>query len=116
MKRVQIQESEGCEKSLLFEEIVSYREPDIEAPKREECTEKIELKGPFSPLEMHLFGLTNSSLNKSIKIESNSINTVLLDTEPQDPHARFVSFNTFKIYFVVITTEHDFTGWLLLHT
>lgn len=87
-----IQESESCDTaSLVSEEIVYNDEPDLEAPRREECREKVDLKGPFSPLETHLFGLTNSSLSKTIRIEQDSINTVLLDAEPQDPHARYAN-------------------------
>ncbi|CAG9820347.1 unnamed protein product [Phaedon cochleariae] len=46
----------------------------------------IELKGPYSPLEMRLYGCIESSADKSVEIEGNSINTVLLDSEPQDYH------------------------------
>lgn len=62
--------------------------PDIEPPSVGECKERIELKGPFTPLEMNVFGIINSSLKKDVRIDSNSVNAVLLDTEPQDPHAR----------------------------
>lgn len=63
---------------------------DIESPDVSECNDKIHLKGPFSPLEMRVYGITNSSMGKSVKIETTSVNTVLLDAEPQDPHARCV--------------------------
>lgn len=61
---------------------------DIEMPDEYDCKEKIQLKGPFSPLEMRVYGITNSSMSKSVKIDGTSVNTVLLDAEPQDPHTR----------------------------
>lgn len=50
------------------------------------------LRGPFSPLEMKVFGMTRSSQGKNIQVEWNSVNSVLLDAEPQDPHERLVIF------------------------
>lgn len=61
---------------------------DIESPDVSECKETIYLKGPFSPLETRLYGITNSSFGKNVKVEYSSVNTVLLDVEPQDPHTR----------------------------
>lgn len=61
---------------------------EIESPNASECHEKIHLKGPFSPLEMRVYGITHSSLGKEVVIEGTSVNGVLLDAEPQDPHTR----------------------------
>lgn len=72
------------------EEITTAHGCDIESPDISECNEKINLKGPFSPLEMRVYGITNSSYGKDVKIEFSSVNTVLLDAEPQDPHTRYV--------------------------
>lgn len=63
---------------------------DIESPDVSECNDNIHLRGPFSPLEMRVYGITNSSMGKTVKIENTSVNTVLLDAEPQDPHTRCV--------------------------
>lgn len=51
------------------------------------------LRGPFSPLEMNVYGMTQSSQGKNIIIEWGSVNSVLLDVEPQDPHERLVAYN-----------------------
>lgn len=64
---------------------------DIESPDANDCTEIIHLRGPFSPLEMRVYGITNSSIGKTVKVENSSVNTVLLDAEPQDPHTRYGS-------------------------
>lgn len=42
----------------------------------------IELRGPYSPLEVNYFALTNASLRKRVRIERDSINYVTLDDDP----------------------------------
>lgn len=49
---------------------------------------QVVLRGPFSPLEMKIFGGTQCSVGKSIRIESTSVNSVLLDTNPSDSYER----------------------------
>lgn len=52
------------------------------------------MKGPYSPLEMSVRGINHNSATKLIKIESQSINSVLLDTDPHDYHEKSVyTFN-----------------------
>lgn len=46
------------------------------------------LRGPFSPLETSLHGCIPMSNSKFVKVDGSSINTVLLDTEPDSRHAR----------------------------
>jgi len=54
------------------------------------------LKGPLSPLEMSVKGISHNSTSKIIKIESQSVNSVLLDNDPNDYHERQVKFlNTY---------------------
>ncbi|XP_031345439.1 probable ATP-dependent RNA helicase spindle-E isoform X2 [Photinus pyralis] len=54
------------------------------------CSSSLTLKGPYSPLEMQIFSVTASGMNKTITIEGSSVNAVLLDTDPQDPHERLI--------------------------
>jgi ATP-dependent RNA helicase TDRD9 len=49
---------------------------------------QVTLRGPNSPLEMKLYNLTQVGMCRMVHIEWNSVNSVLLDTEPQDPHDR----------------------------
>ena len=56
----------------------------------------MELKGPRSPLEMTLYSLTRKSQGLAVQVEWNSVNSVLLDTYPMDPHDRFNYFLQFK--------------------
>ncbi|XP_026807070.1 probable ATP-dependent RNA helicase spindle-E [Rhopalosiphum maidis] len=52
------------------------------------------LKGPISPLEMSVNGISRNSTSKIVKIESQSVNSILLDTDPNDYHERlFVAGN-----------------------
>lgn len=51
---------------------------------------QVTLRGPNSPLEMKLYNLTRVGVSRAVHIEWNSVNSVLLDSEPQDPHDRQV--------------------------
>ncbi|KAF5272439.1 hypothetical protein FQA39_LY07907 [Lamprigera yunnana] len=62
---------------------------NIELPDNE-CINPVHLKGPYSPLEMQIFSVVASGINKQVCIEGTSVNSVLLDTHPQDPHERLI--------------------------
>lgn len=49
----------------------------------------VELKGPFSPLEIGLFGLANNSSGIA-KIDPYSVNSVLLENEPNDMSEKYL--------------------------
>nr|CAD7200042.1 unnamed protein product [Timema douglasi] len=49
---------------------------------------KVNLRGPYSPLEMRIYGQTLVGEERDLFIDPNSVNSVLLDTDPQDPHER----------------------------
>ena len=68
--------------------INAYPDP----PPSEECHSEISLRGPFSPLEINLSTLAIHTTCKRVVIDSGSVNSILLDTDPDDPHERlFVS-------------------------
>ncbi|KAK4021219.1 hypothetical protein OUZ56_003138 [Daphnia magna] len=46
------------------------------------------LQGPYSPLEMTMFGKMHALLGKFLKIEDDSVNSVMLDDQPGDNHER----------------------------
>ncbi|XP_030761090.1 probable ATP-dependent RNA helicase spindle-E [Sitophilus oryzae] len=50
----------------------------------------VDLRGPFSPLEAKLFACTAGGSGRGVDIEGSSVNAVLLDTEPDSPHARLL--------------------------
>ncbi|XP_050064006.1 probable ATP-dependent RNA helicase spindle-E [Aphis gossypii] len=67
---------------------------NIKSPTKEESYTIHNLKGPISPLEMSVNGISRNSTSKNVKIECKSVNSVLLDTDPKDYHERlFVAGN-----------------------
>lgn len=54
------------------------------------CNKVIKLRGPYSPLETTIYSGTNAGFLKSVQIEGNSVNSVLIDTDPQDMHERLI--------------------------
>lgn len=52
---------------------------DIEPPPKELCTETIRLSGPFSPIEINPYAVIISGSTKTVSIEPQSVNSVLLD-------------------------------------
>lgn len=70
------------------EDILQIHTNDVKPPSVSECRNVLHLKGPFSPLEMQIFSCTEIGITKQIAIEGNSVNSVLLDSNPEDPHER----------------------------
>lgn len=60
-------------------------EPDF---RHQDYTETRQLIGPYSPLEMKMYGKVHSLLGFGVKIEDDSVNSVLLDDQPGDSHER----------------------------
>lgn len=52
-------------------------------PPRRLCTHEIKLRGPFSPLERTIESVTFSGRYKSVNIDPQSINSVMLESNPQ---------------------------------
>lgn len=50
----------------------------------------IDLRGPYSPLEVNYFALTHSAARKRVRIERDSINYVALDDDPVNPTNRLL--------------------------
>ncbi|XP_074032862.1 tudor domain containing 9 protein spindle E isoform X2 [Leptinotarsa decemlineata] len=74
---------------LSVDRIVDYRDFDGPRARGANC-KTIVLKGPFSPLEMSLYGCVESAKDKHVVVEGSSVNSVLLDSEPQDDHTRLL--------------------------
>ena len=51
---------------------------------------KVELEGPWSPLELKFTPVCHSSRSKPVVIDSNSVNSVCLDLEPSAPTSRLL--------------------------
>ncbi|CAH0400477.1 unnamed protein product [Chilo suppressalis] len=63
---------------------------ELEPPNAKDCITDVILKGPYSPLETVLHNLMYASREKQVTIEWHSVNSVLLDTEPQEVYERLV--------------------------
>lgn len=67
--------------------------PELE-PKKSDHSEKYPshavLYGPFSPLEVQLVHLTTAGMLKIVNVEKMSVNSVLLDTCPNNPRGIFL--------------------------
>lgn len=48
------------------------------------------MRGPSSPLEIKVSGCTRVTEGKEICVDQDSVNSVLLDSNPEDPHERCV--------------------------
>lgn len=59
-------------------------------PAIDDCRGTMVLRGPFSPLEVTLSSLAILASTKKVIIENNSVNSILLDTDPEDPHERLL--------------------------
>ena len=59
-------------------------------PDPRDYAEKRPLHGPFSPLEMRMYGKVKSLIGATVKIEDDSVNSVLLDDQPKDNHERIL--------------------------
>lgn len=58
--------------------------PTIKAPTREVgAMHEVELKGPISPLEIQLHGISQNA-SYQIKVDPQSVNSVLLENQPND--------------------------------
>ncbi|KAH1007345.1 hypothetical protein HUJ04_004591 [Dendroctonus ponderosae] len=77
------QRLDGVEKIISFSDFV---DPNVSASDAIIAP----LRGPFSPLEASVYGCISMSNSKSVKIDGSSINTVLLDTEPESRHGRLL--------------------------
>lgn len=57
--------------------------PALVQPTPSQCILTVNLTGPHSPLETRVFGAYGNSLNQTVSIEPQSVNSVLLDDRSQ---------------------------------
>lgn len=84
-------------------------EQNVPAPLERECRSSITLRGPFSPLEMSIYSMVQCSDKNKVTIEWNSVNSVLLDTDPKEEYDRLLVAGS-------ISTSPDRTRLILRHT
>ncbi|XP_047033671.1 probable ATP-dependent RNA helicase spindle-E isoform X1 [Helicoverpa zea] len=71
-------------------ELAYYQLNEIEPPRAKDCNTDVCLKGPHSPLETTVHTMMYASRDIPVRIEWNSVNSVLLDTEPQEKYMRLL--------------------------
>lgn len=81
---------EPCRQIIVSDSNLRRVENYVQPPSRNECRSVLRLKGPSSPLEMNVYGSTRVSSGKEISMELDSVNSVLLDSNPEDPHERLL--------------------------
>ena len=92
---LRLQQSDMSDEQCYHYEKLQYDQdyiPDIypESPAVAECCTTEKLRGPFSPLEIELMHLINAGRDKHVKMATNSVNSVLLDTDPGDSSQRLL--------------------------
>ncbi|XP_044578362.1 probable ATP-dependent RNA helicase spindle-E [Cotesia glomerata] len=66
--------------------VENYPEP----PPKDKCTNVVKMRGPFSPLEVEISSLTNAGSGRKIVISDSSVNSVIMDDNPVNPHQRLL--------------------------
>lgn len=56
---------------------------EVEAPPVLKCRSKLKLKGPYSSLSIDMYGLTEATRIAKVVIDKHSVNSVILENDPQ---------------------------------
>ncbi|CAL7951071.1 unnamed protein product [Xylocopa violacea] len=86
---LRLQQLDLSEEQCMHYERMQYNQdymPDFypEPPANHECHTTVELRGPFSPLEIELTHLVTVGRDKKVHLAKSSVNSILLDTDPDD--------------------------------
>lgn len=74
----------------MLDYLKNYYEKPLPAPSARLLSRVVTLRGPYSPLESQIHATTRAGSISKPEIERFSVNTVLLDTDPQEPNERLV--------------------------
>lgn len=66
------------------------KKPYPDLPEYSEYRSRIRLQGPFSPIEVKLIHMVINGMTKNVSVEATSVNSVLLDTCPDNPKEFFL--------------------------
>jgi len=66
------------------------KKPYPDLPESSEYQSRVTLQGPFSPIEVQLTHLVTTGMIKRVTVEATSVNSVLLDTCPDNPKGIFL--------------------------
>ncbi|XP_011867555.1 PREDICTED: putative ATP-dependent RNA helicase TDRD9 [Vollenhovia emeryi] len=66
------------------------KKPYPDLPEYSGYRSKVRLQGPFSPIEIQLAHIVINGITKTVSVESTSVNSVLLDSCPDNPNGLFL--------------------------
>lgn len=75
-------DSRNQDVKMYIENSIFDDDDTVPPPDFEDSSKKISLKGPFSTLETNIKSLLRSTKLKTIQVEIDSINSIILDTNP----------------------------------
>ncbi|XP_078036812.1 putative ATP-dependent RNA helicase spindle-E isoform X2 [Augochlora pura] len=93
--KLRMQQANMSDEQCYHHELLQYNQDYAEnvypnSPNVSECHTSVNLRGPFSPLEIELKYLSVTGRGKKVNMAINSVNAVLLDTEPEDSSQRLL--------------------------
>lgn len=74
--------------TLWFDPVRDMEALDVQ--EQEDVCTMVTLRGPESPIEMSFYSMTSIGRLRSVRIEQGSVNSVILNDQPQDAHQRFL--------------------------
>ncbi|XP_033332718.2 tudor domain containing 9 protein spindle E [Megalopta genalis] len=92
---LRMQQADMTDEQCYHHELLQYNQDYAQyiypnPPEPSECYKSVNLRGPFSPLEIEMKHLTTAGRDKRICVATNSVNAVLLDTDPENPSQRLL--------------------------
>lgn len=83
-------EDEILQNEEYLQNLLQGQDEEITIPDDTKCMIRLPLNGPHSPLETRIYSAMRIGNFKSVNIEQNSVNSVMLDSDPQDNHERLL--------------------------
>lgn len=81
---------ENSVESSYIKYLTDLNSTQVALPPRHIRTKEIRLQGPFSPLEIPIYSMTEACRMRSVKIDALSVNSVILDNDPHQKSERYI--------------------------
>lgn len=81
---------ENSVESSYIKYLCHLNSTQVALPPRHIRTKEIRLQGPFSPLEIPIYSMTEACRMRSVKIDPLSVNSVVLDNDPHQKSERYL--------------------------
>lgn len=83
-------DDEVLQNEEYLQNLLQGQDEEIIIPADTKCLVRVPLNGPHSPLETRIYSAMRIGNFKSVAIEQTSVNSVMLDSDPQDNHERLL--------------------------